>query len=266
MPVADWYYQRFGILGGTRRELIEIPSSMQIKNHQRKTVEGLSAGLLLIWYVAAHRDLYPVPLQPLTDVDPHRLFGDVSNLLGAILTNQLPTQRLTGAYFVILEVVLVIQYGWYRNQPSAEPDEKGESDPLLNSGTMEESADGGIERGRGRSAGYGSINPKSLAIAVVFGMLCVVEARDASLEGRVGLTLNTSLCDAQPVLDESVRTVGSILAWASGLLYFFSRCVWVIEQLLPRFLRSAKLKPCIPVSGYPKSSRTIVIGPQRLLV
>jgi len=47
-------------------------------NFERKSVEGLSLGLLILW-----------------------TFGDVANLAGTYLANQLPPQRVTAIYFLI---------------------------------------------------------------------------------------------------------------------------------------------------------------------
>ncbi|KAJ1556721.1 PQ loop repeat-containing protein 2, partial [Cladochytrium tenue] len=59
-------------------------------NFQRKSVEGLSGALLVLW-----------------------AFGDCCNLVGTILTNQLATQVDVAVYFVAVDIVIVLQYLWY---------------------------------------------------------------------------------------------------------------------------------------------------------
>ena len=61
-----------------------------VENYKRGSVEALSKWFLIIW-----------------------LSGDVTNLVGAILTNQLPTQQYTAMLFVSLDVLMVGQYGYY---------------------------------------------------------------------------------------------------------------------------------------------------------
>ncbi|KAJ3118513.1 hypothetical protein HDU96_000929 [Phlyctochytrium bullatum] len=91
-------------------------------NFKRKSVEGLSVGLILTW-----------------------TFGDVCNLSGAILTNQLRTQVFVAAYFVSVDVVLCIQYVWYTIlRPKLlhkQPREGGEQAPLLGPHSGGESVD-----------------------------------------------------------------------------------------------------------------------------
>jgi uncharacterized protein with PQ loop repeat len=60
-------------------------------NFKRKRVDALSAGLLASWFL-----------------------GDFTNYLGCILTNQLPTQRYTAAYYTVIDVVILCQYCYYR--------------------------------------------------------------------------------------------------------------------------------------------------------
>ncbi|KAJ3029438.1 hypothetical protein HDV00_009605, partial [Rhizophlyctis rosea] len=193
----------------------------QFHNYTRKTVEGLSAGLLFIW-----------------------LFGDVSNLLGTILTNQLPTQKLTGAYFVILEIVLVAQFIWYKGQAKTGVEE--EVKPLLStSDNIGAATEGDMEEGSppstpGRRKGYGTggiSNGVAISVAVL-GLVCCFGVGDATpLGGVVGRAMGVvttdiplPLCDAQPELDGGVRTLGAVLAWSSGLLYFFSRIPQILEN------------------------------------
>nr|CAR63593.1 putative PQ loop repeat family protein [Angiostrongylus cantonensis] len=65
-----------------------FPQFMQ--NYRTKKCEGLSPMFLLFW-----------------------LSGDTCNMLGAILTNQTPIQKIIGVYYIIQDLVLWIQYGYY---------------------------------------------------------------------------------------------------------------------------------------------------------
>eukprot|EP00842_Homolaphlyctis_polyrhiza_P000968 jgi/Hompol1/1872/HPOL_002782-RA len=57
------------------------------RNFQRKSVEGLSPGLIALW-----------------------TSGDACNLVGSVLSNQLPTQRLTATFFVCTDILMAIQF------------------------------------------------------------------------------------------------------------------------------------------------------------
>ncbi|KAL8634574.1 MAG: hypothetical protein Q9228_007831, partial [Teloschistes exilis] len=61
-----------------------------IKNYQLKSASGLSIYFLAEW-----------------------LLGDLTNLLGALLTRQAVWQVVVAAYYVTVDVCLVAQYFWY---------------------------------------------------------------------------------------------------------------------------------------------------------
>ena len=60
------------------------------KNYQLKSASGLSIWFLMIW-----------------------LLGDVSNLLGAVLTRQAGWQIVVAGYYVLMDVLMDTQYIWY---------------------------------------------------------------------------------------------------------------------------------------------------------
>ena len=169
-----------------------------IHNFKRKNVEGLSLGLLLIW-----------------------TFGDLFNLMGTILTHQLPFQKATASYFLISDVISLGQYFWYLkmrgylNQilgPEVKiPDEclsDEETDPLLPSQSRDQ---GGSNHGGSSSL----LSKHVISVTLLVGMMGMTHAS--------GFSANAPLCDAQPVLSPWTYTLGSLLAWISGLLYFTSR-------------------------------------------
>jgi solute carrier family 66 (lysosomal lysine-arginine transporter), member 1 len=61
-----------------------------VKNHRQKSVDGLSPTFLGNW-----------------------LLGDICNLTGAVMTNQMWFQQVIGIYYVLVDVVLCMQYVWY---------------------------------------------------------------------------------------------------------------------------------------------------------
>ncbi|PPQ76214.1 hypothetical protein CVT24_008946 [Panaeolus cyanescens] len=69
-----------------------------VENIRRKSCEGLSLPFLANW-----------------------LMGDISNLVGCILTNQLPFQTYLATYFVCVDCMLVGQYFYYYKAPKGPP-------------------------------------------------------------------------------------------------------------------------------------------------
>ena len=65
------------------------------KNYQLKSASGLSIWFLVIW-----------------------LLGDVSNLLGAVLTSQAGWQIVVAGYYVLMDVLMDTQYFWYTYRKS----------------------------------------------------------------------------------------------------------------------------------------------------
>ncbi|GIQ79501.1 hypothetical protein KIPB_000152 [Kipferlia bialata] len=62
-----------------------------LKNYRLQSVSSISYAFLINWII-----------------------GDVTNCLGAILTNALPTQIISGIYFCLVDVVLFTQFQMYR--------------------------------------------------------------------------------------------------------------------------------------------------------
>ncbi|KAI0685158.1 PQ loop repeat-domain-containing protein [Cytidiella melzeri] len=69
-----------------------------LENHRRRSVDGLAWPFLANW-----------------------LLGDVSNLVGCILTHQLPFQTYLAIYFCFVDVTLVGQYLYYRSNSKPTP-------------------------------------------------------------------------------------------------------------------------------------------------
>ena len=63
---------------------------IQWLNYKRKSVTGLSLGLILLWS-----------------------FGDLANLLGTIFIRQLSTQKITAVLFIASDILMLAQYYSY---------------------------------------------------------------------------------------------------------------------------------------------------------
>jgi len=61
------------------------------ENYRRKTTDGLSLLLIIIWF-----------------------FGDFANYIGTVLTEQYPIQKIVGIYFALMEIIIIVQYIYYK--------------------------------------------------------------------------------------------------------------------------------------------------------
>ncbi|TXT03855.1 hypothetical protein VHUM_04332 [Vanrija humicola] len=83
--LADW----FGLLSIGFWLCAQLPQV--VKNYQLKSCDGLSLPFLVNW-----------------------LFGDLTNFIGCVLTDQLPFQTYLAAYFCVVDVTLVAQFFHYK--------------------------------------------------------------------------------------------------------------------------------------------------------
>jgi hypothetical protein len=140
-----------------------------------------------------------------------------------VLAGQLLTQTLTALYFCAVDAVLMWQLFYYSKLYRGH--EEGAA-PLL----QQVDAETEVRRG-GRGPGH------SLAVVV---LLCTplfhllqVDALTLSTHSTRSLLSNTPPnCMFTPHLSRAERIVGSLLAWCSGLLYFFSRYAFAPFQTL----------------------------------
>ncbi|KAI9509652.1 PQ loop repeat-domain-containing protein [Russula earlei] len=82
-----------------------------IENARRQSVEGLALPFLANW-----------------------LLGDLTNLIGCILTRQLPFQTLLASYFCVVDVALLSQYFYYRK--TATPTVSAFTQPRSRAGSL----------------------------------------------------------------------------------------------------------------------------------
>ncbi|KAI3659683.1 hypothetical protein MP638_006466 [Amoeboaphelidium occidentale] len=227
------------------------------KNYQRKTVEGLSFGFLLTW-----------------------LLGDISNMFGAFLTNQYPTVKYTGLYFVISDALSLLQYFYYayvykgpKGTPlpfntSKEEEEDdfdgssstpkdnqsflsgshvslhmngsttGEHTPLLKpQDASMGSSDFKVLHGESYLHTKTANRPYSAAGSSTLTHIAIITAVAICIPAVSSKVMQMSelpLCNAEDDLEEFAQIIGEVLAWSSGLLYFFSR--------IPQIITNYKLK------------------------
>ena len=160
--------------------------------------------------------------------------GDASNLLGAMFTHQLPTQKLVAAYFLILDVIFLAQYILYSDNVGYQPVFYGEDDE---DGTVTAND---LERNQPLPS-----SPEDLLRRRKIMKLVVIGVSSIAAIFLLDELFNQFINDRQKLV------IGSVLAWVSGLLYFLSRWVtcFVDSNSLPlkschSLLIAMKLNQC----------------------
>jgi uncharacterized protein with PQ loop repeat len=152
------------------------------KTYQRKSVDGISLTMFLCW-----------------------TFGDISNIIGAILTNQIASVLIIGVFFCINDMFALFQYFYYKNCASPfGPQEEVEN--LLNNGSNIDDKTSDIDR-------------------------IVIEQTPKKIKSFLSCLIVMSFCLSAVDAGKSIETpvnsssawIGSLFAWFSGSFYFLSR-------------------------------------------
>jgi uncharacterized protein with PQ loop repeat len=178
-----------------------------IKTYMSGNVESLSSLFILTWLV-----------------------GDITNLIGCILTHQLPTQLYTAIYYCSIDVVMVSQMAYYKIK------NRSKSSTIVISPSVNEQERNREEKNK---LLYSWLFFVLLAIPMIVytvtsGHLSTPQTATAfePMQHRIGRkllsTFNTNakqpeICDATLPLTLAERVVGDVSAWVSGLLYFTAR-------------------------------------------
>jgi uncharacterized protein with PQ loop repeat len=166
------------------------------ENWKNSSVEALSPAFLLMW-----------------------LTGDITNLVGCVLTKQLPVQLYTGVYFCFMDLLLVLQYGYYYSKGAVVDPNASDLEtvkPLL---VEEKRSKRSKSGGRG---GYGATSVNVVTIAVVLQLAFVAGVAASRGPGA------TRPCEYHAPISDTARTVGIVTAWLSGVLYLFARLPQII--------------------------------------
>ncbi|KAI8893077.1 PQ loop repeat-domain-containing protein [Globomyces pollinis-pini] len=163
-----------------------------ITNYKLKNVKGLSFGLLLFW-----------------------TSGDITNLTGTLLTNQLPTQKYTAIAFTMIDVAMMCQYFYYRY-----------CYPVLNKYGYVSLDDDEEVTILGEDDDYQpyTVNSASALTGVVVA---------ASLLPTVTATVFSSpvvLCNVKVPVSDLAKVIGYVMSWSSGLFYFCSRIPQILQN------------------------------------
>ena len=144
------------------------------------------------------------------------LFGDILNLTGSILTNQLLFQKISCVFFVTMDVLNIGQYIYFSRKIDIVDDDGDENDEQglidVRNNTINFNIDEqGLIDPESRSIGHISPYLRPLTVAL---LISEVNGLDLDLETCVPLNTETSSSD---------HIIGLILGSFAGLMYISSR-------------------------------------------
>lgn len=175
-------------------------------NYSTKSVHGLSPYLLLLW-----------------------LLGDTCNLIGCILTNQLPFQTYLSCYFVLSDIILDLQYIYYHKNNISNDDEFIEE--LTNSSIEMLSEDGAyyttdntIENISSNTTAFTPILSKTQLITTTTALISISPASAIPI---------ISTQSSEKLLN--THYIGLLFAWLCTIIYCSSR----LPQLYHNYQRKS---------------------------
>ncbi|RKO99531.1 hypothetical protein CXG81DRAFT_3377, partial [Caulochytrium protostelioides] len=180
------------------------------KNYQRQSTDGLSIGSIFMWTA-----------------------GDLTDLAGVVLTNQLVTQKWTGVYFLVLDFIMIGQWLHYR-APSRGLEDAADAG---GSGGGAGGDDDGLHAPSERDPLLADTYAHSVVTSTFLVALAVRAAAAfpsaSTAAAAAALTAAADavgLCAAPPMMSLSARVVGSVLSWICGVFYFSARIPQIVEN------------------------------------
>ncbi|KNC53315.1 uncharacterized protein AMSG_12201 [Thecamonas trahens ATCC 50062] len=182
------------------------------------------------------------------------VLGDVANLVGCIYTHQLPMQLYTAIYFCAMDTLMISQYAYYRirayNKDKAERDQDAlesrsliQDSPAFNpySSSSHAASVAVMALVLGLTISTGALLPAA-ALPATSDLSSALEPADM-VPGRILLAAAAPTNATAPVGKSCLIAssgshiqyiIGIVVAWISGLLYFYAR--------IPQILLNAKRK------------------------
>ncbi|KAH0612195.1 uncharacterized protein H6S33_010247 [Morchella sextelata] len=192
-----------------------------IKNTQRQSVDGLSWGFLMLW-----------------------LLGDICNLTGAVMLDQMWFQQIIAAYYVFVDTVLVTQFLWYGVVYRVKELEKrlegvtigGNSNSDDEGDSIASDSNADLKQKRA-DEGAAVARSKMPSVAhTTFVTVSLLGTLAGALPVNGGVPAMPTLGDVSGgwLSDELIEAIGMTVGWISTLLYLCSR--------LPQLILNAKRK------------------------
>ncbi|KAJ3432445.1 lysosomal amino acid transporter [Anaeramoeba flamelloides] len=177
------------------------------------------------------------------------LLGDITNLTGCLLANQLPQQTATAIYFVMIDLTLFIEYVWYGHKNKSKGKEGKEkekerlltSDSLTDFGTNNPQNKGSLSINEDE-ASSGSTSESVISIKGILGLIGLGSityfgifslTNTFASSTTIGINQRNLLAKSS---DNNAREIaGKVIGWISGFMYLSSR----IPQIIKNFKRKS---------------------------
>jgi len=162
------------------------------KNWKLKQTEALSPHFLVIW-----------------------LTGDITNLIGCVLTQQLPVQLYTAIYFCFIDVIMVSQWVYYTKINPIDKSRTSTIAPLIQT----------HEIGPKYLFIYFLVVINLLSFPGLFKTLYTVEDPSISPHRQLLQFLNQTgtHCEFKPFILPWLKIFGDVCAWISAVIYNLAR-------------------------------------------
>lgn len=174
----------------------------QWNNYTTKSVHGLSPYLLVFW-----------------------LLGDTFNLVGCVLTNQLPFQTYLSCYFVFSDLILDIQFYYYHTKNNCDTIQSEMDGSIV----VELEDENNINDG-GYTSSLTSMKPKFLSKSQI--ITATTSLLSISPASALPLPNISTYSKANSINGE---TLGLIFAWSCTIMYCCSR----VPQLYHNYVRKS---------------------------
>lgn len=221
----------FNVISTTAGSLAFISSMIAqfpqlIETYRDKTVEGVSNLLLLSW-----------------------LGGDITSIIGAILTNQLPFQIVLAIYFLSNDLIICAQYYYYgiyhgnrlatAGHQHLDPSSVATKHSHLHHSHLHhhhhhENNENSVTT---RVSGPAQTPRKSILAGVLsfFSLSRAMPITSSMLQSSSAIVLASSTNNQLSALGMDAQTIGTFCSWIGALFYFCSR----IPQLLKNYHRKS---------------------------
>ncbi|KAJ3451230.1 lysosomal amino acid transporter [Anaeramoeba flamelloides] len=176
------------------------------------------------------------------------LLGDITNLVGCLLTDQLPPQVATAIYFLFIDFTLFLQYIWYgRRKMKEKDDEKNEKNekPLVDMQTICDldikNTDIEFDQTHNNESeellsGSG-VSMNSILAIIGFGSITYLGISTLVNNYASPSSFDATQRNILATNDEVKAWTGKIFGWVSGVLYLISR----IPQIFKNFKRKSTI-------------------------
>lgn len=147
-----------------------------------------------------------------------RIVGDLSNLFGAYLTHQLPNVLYTSVYFVLMDLIVILQYFYYARVRIEE------ILPLATDFMYSP-----------------SIPPSRRSVSALSIPVIAIAVSSVRAFTDVWSHELPPACNAAPSVSDQIKLCGAVLSWLSALFYVFSRIPQCLENYMKKNVEGLSL-------------------------